>query len=61
MLPHSGVRTGFVGLGEDSNQRLRYIFMSRKLAKVGIVTAVSDSTIATVSPITGNFLGNTEE
>ncbi|EYC42471.1 hypothetical protein Y032_0530g2999 [Ancylostoma ceylanicum] len=41
-----GVRTGFIGLGEDSNQRLRYIFMSRKLAKVGIATAVSDSTIA---------------
>ncbi|KAK6046304.1 Ion channel [Cooperia oncophora] len=31
-----GVRTGVVGLKEGSQQRVRYIYMSRKLANVGL-------------------------
>lgn len=46
----SGVRLGLVGLKDGSNQRLRYIFMSRKLATVGLASAVSHLSIITVAP-----------
>ncbi|VDO97526.1 unnamed protein product [Heligmosomoides polygyrus] len=42
-----GVRLGLVGLKDGSNQRLRYIFMSRKLATVGLASAVSHLSIIT--------------
>ncbi|KHJ81577.1 hypothetical protein OESDEN_18736 [Oesophagostomum dentatum] len=41
-----GVRTGLKGINDDSNERLRYSSMSKKLAHVGVIKAVSDSTIA---------------
>ncbi|KAE9414802.1 hypothetical protein Angca_006953, partial [Angiostrongylus cantonensis] len=67
LLLFIAVRMGAIGLKENSDRRLRYIFISRKLANAGL-SAASVSTIVTVgSPqITMVFLqeeqdGNLEE
>ncbi|KAK6753787.1 hypothetical protein RB195_013021 [Necator americanus] len=41
-----GVRIGFIGIEEGSNKRSRYVFMSKKLSRIGIISAASESTIA---------------
>ncbi|VDM57683.1 unnamed protein product [Angiostrongylus costaricensis] len=55
LLLFFAVRMGAIGLKENSDRRLRYIFISRKLANAGILSTASVSTTVTQEEQDGNI------